>query len=98
MKFHIPFTISDIEKLKRKQIIFRIPLKNKKKSKLVYYLENHDIGVTREQYLNVVIKSFFIFFIIFFVISSTALLLLRVNLFFLWSPILSFLFSGFISF
>jgi len=98
MKFHIPFTISSIERLKKKPILFNFLIRHKKESKLQDYLENSDTGLTREQYLNIVFKSFSFSFIILYVISTTVLVFLGVKLFYLLSFFIALLFSSFIFF
>jgi len=98
MKFHVPFTISEIEKLKRKPKFFKSLIKYKKKSSLQYYLDNSDTGITREEYLNVVLRSFSFFFLLLTVIFTTILALLSVKSFFILGPIASLLFSAFILF
>lgn len=90
MKFHIPFTISSIERLKRNPILFHFLIRYKKKSKLEEHLENSDTGITREQYLNISFKSFSASFIMLYIISTTVLFFLKINLFYL----LSFVFIG----
>lgn len=98
MKFHIPFTISSIDKLKKKPVIFRRLIKHKKKSKLQDYLDSTDTGINREQYLNIVLKSFIISFVTINVLATTVLILLNVSTPYLFSLILALLFSGFIFF
>lgn len=98
MKFHIPFTFSKLEKLKKKKIIFKSLKKYKKDSKLSFYLENSDSGIEREQYLNITIKSLIINFILSYIILTTVFALFKINLFYLLSLISSFAFAGFIFF
>ena len=85
MKFHIPFTLSGIEKLKRRKIIFKFLVRHKKSSKLQDYLENSEAGITREQYLNVVSTTFFLSFTTVFLLSTPLFVLLGIKLPFLFS-------------
>ncbi|MCH7568385.1 MAG: type II secretion system F family protein [Nanoarchaeota archaeon] len=98
MKFHIPFTISSVEKLRKKKRIFKSFIKHKKKSKLQYYLNNTETGLTREEYLSICIKGFLFSFIILYVISTTVLAFLNVRLFYLLSLGIALVFSSFVLF
>ena len=98
MKFHIPFTISGIEKLRKRPQIFKSIIKYKKKSRLQHHLNNSDTNITREEYLNIVYRSFVIYFIILSVVLTTILALLNVKLFFIWGTIVALLFSIFVLF
>ena len=98
MKFQIPFTFTKIEKLKSRPVIFKGLQEHKKYSKLKYYLENSDINVTREQYLNICAHSFIRSFIIIFIIMTTSLILFKVPSPILISIVIVFLSSGFITF
>ncbi len=77
MKFHVPFTISPIEKLKKRAFYLKKKIHYKKNSKLQNYLASADIGITREEYLAIcyhrLIFSFFssliLFSVIFFVLK-----------------------------
>ncbi|MEK6792680.1 MAG: type II secretion system F family protein [Nanoarchaeota archaeon] len=98
MKFQIPFTLANIEKLKKRPIIFKGLQEHKKDSKLSYYLENSDINVTREQYLNICANSFIKSFAILFIIITTSLILFKAPSAFLLSIVIVILSSGFITF
>lgn len=98
MKFHIPFTFSGIEKLKIKSKPFSSHIRYKKESKLTQYLENSDINISREEYIAICLRNFFILFIFLFIISTTLFILLKVKLFYLFGFLLSLLFSGFLFF
>lgn len=98
MKFHIPFTFSSLEKQKKKKILFKFLIKHKKKSRLQFYLDNSDTGLTREQYLNVVVKTSLIAFISIYLISSTLLIFLSIKPAMLLALGLTFIFSLFIFF
>ncbi len=98
MRFHIPFTISSLEKLKRKPILTRKILKYKKDSKLTFYLENSDSGIKREEYLNIVARSFLLSFILLYVIFTTVFGVLHVKLYYLMAFVLALSASLFIFF
>ncbi len=96
MKFHIPFTIANLDRLRKRHKFFKSLIKHKKKSNLQYNLDNCDTQITREEYLNVVLTSFSLFFIVLTVILTTLLALLSVKLFFVWGPLIALLFALFV--
>lgn len=96
MKFKIPFTFSNIEKLKKKSRFFSSKIRHKKKSKLEEYLKSSDILITREEYLGIVKRSRIFYFILFYFISTGIMYFLFVKFFYLWGFGVAFLFSGFI--
>lgn len=98
MKFHIPFTISNIERLKSRAKFFISKVKYKKNSKLRNFLKNVDADVSREEYIGICLRTFCFSFISLFVISTTILALLKVDLFYLFGFLIAFLFSMFIFF
>ena len=98
MKFHIPFTISDIEKQKKKPQLFKSIIKHKKKSRLQYYLDNCDVKITREEYLNIVFKNFLLVLLILTVILTTLLVAFRVKTFYIIGPLIALLFASFVLF
>jgi len=98
MKFHIPFTFTSIDKIKRKPVIFKRLIKHKKKSKLQDYLDSTDTEINREQYLNLVIKSFLISFVVIDVFAATVLVLLNVSHPYLLALLLAFVSAGFVFF
>ena len=98
MKFHIPFTFLNVEKLKRKSKFFSSRIKDKKKTKLEYNLKNSGVDLSREEYLAICLRSFFLAFIILFVISTTILAFSGIKLFYLFGLGLSLLFSFFVFF
>lgn len=98
MKFHIPFTFSEVDKLKKRSRFFSSKIRYKRKSKLVDYLESSEIGLSREEYLGICARSFFISLVIFYFVSSTFLLLLGINRFYLFGAGIAILFSAFIFF
>ena len=97
-KFRIPFTVSNIERLKKKPIVFRMLIGHKKKSKLDFYLQNTDTGINREQYLNIVYKSFAITFLLLFVVLSTVFIFIEVGRPWIWAGSVALLFSVFVLF
>ncbi len=98
MKFKIPFTISNIKKLKKRAKFFSIKFKTKKKTQLAKALKQADVGITREEYLGIALKSLIVAFFILIVIFTTILAVLEVRLFWLLGLGGSILFSGFVFF
>ena len=98
MKFHIPFTFSSTDKLKRKSNFFLSRIKYKKKSKLAENLKNSDVELSREEYLTISLRSFSFAFVILFALSNTILALLKVKYFYLLGFVFAFLFSCFVFF
>ncbi len=98
MKFNIPFTFSDIERLKKKSIVFSSSIKPRKKSRLKEDLKDTGITITREEYLGICYRSFIITFVSLFIASNTILFLIKVKEFYILSFGLAFLFSTFVFF
>lgn len=83
MIFKIPFTFSNIERLKKRAKPF-IPLfKHRKESKLAEHLKSCDIPLTREEYLAICLRSSLIMFLSCYVLFSTIFFVANLNLFFL---------------
>jgi archaeal flagellar protein FlaJ len=98
MKFKIPFTLSDIETLKRRSKFFSSYIKPRRKLKLNDDLSNIGLNLTREEYLGITYRTLVYSFIILFIISSTVLFFLQIKLFYLFALGIAFLFSIFIFF
>ena len=98
MKFHIPFTIANIEKLKKQSSPFLALIKYKKPLKLKYYLESSNLNIDDKEYLAICLRSFIISFIILYVVSTTLLVIFRIRLPFLLALGLAFVFSSFVFF
>jgi len=98
MKFRIPFTFTDVKKLKNRSNFFISRFKYKRESKLGQNLEDGRVNLLREEYLGICLRSFSINFIFLFITSTTILAFLKVNLFYLYALAISFLFSGFVIF
>ncbi len=98
MEFHIPFTFSRIDKLKNRSRFFSSRIRYKKKTKLGEYLESSEANATREEYLGICIRSFFVVFVFLYLISSIILLLLEVNYFYLFGIGIAFIFGIFVFF
>ena len=94
----MPFTIRSVEKLKRKPGLFKALVRHKKKSKLQDYLKDSDTVLSREEYLNICLRSFAFYFIFLYIISTTILALIKVKFFYLLSFAFSLAFAGFIFF
>ena len=93
MRFHIPFTFSKIEALKKRAAFVKVPFKTKKDSVLAKNLANSDIDLTQEEYLAICIRSFLTLFVLIYVISTTAFVILQATAPFLLGLGLTFLFS-----
>jgi flagellar protein FlaJ len=98
MKFKIPFTIFPLEKQVKTSKGFARFIKHKRNSKLQEYLDSSNIDVTREQYLGVVLKCLVKTSIILFLLTTTILLVIRINRFYIFSIMLTIMFSGFVFF
>jgi len=98
MKFRIPFTLSSIDKLKRRYQFFKFPKRYKKSSKLQQYLSKIDLDVTESEYLSICYGSSVFSFIIFYALSSTILVLTKVSLPFLYSAGIALVFAFFVMF
>ena len=98
MKFHIPFTFSRIERLKKRPILIKSLQQRKKYSNLDYYLENSNAEITREQYLNICVQSFLTSFIIVMIISTTIMIVAKAKSPFVLSIIISLSCAGFVAF
>lgn len=97
-KFHIPFTIANLNKLKRRSKFFFARIKYKKDTKFGEYLKKSDVEISREEYLAIAMTTFCLAFAILFVISTTVLAILGVSWFFLYGFGLAGVFSLFILF
>ncbi|MEK6850557.1 MAG: type II secretion system F family protein [Nanoarchaeota archaeon] len=93
MKFKIPFTFSDIEKIKTRTKFLRLPLKPKSDTKLNAYLINSDLDLTREEYISICFKYALGYFTSLFIVLSTILLIAVPNAAFLGMIGISFLIS-----
>ncbi|MBI2452015.1 type II secretion system F family protein [Candidatus Pacearchaeota archaeon] len=98
MEFKIPFTISSLDRLKKRAQYFKKYIRYRKDSRLQKYLENCDVTITREEYLSICLKGFFISLLVLFLLSSTILVLLSISKAILFSSGLSVVFSSFILF
>lgn len=98
MRFHIPFTFSSVEKLKRNSRFFSSRIKPKKDTGIENNLKNSDVDLSREEYLAICLQSFFLSFAVLFVVSTTILAFSAVEFFYLFSLGIAFLFSFFVLF
>ncbi len=99
MIFRIPYTIANIESLKRKSKFFNIfknPNYKENKSNFQRYLENSNTKLSVQEYLSIGIRSFILFFIIVNIILTTILILIKNNHPVIISAGISFLFSSFV--
>ncbi len=98
MKFKIPFTLPDIETLKRRSRFFSSKIRLRKKINLNENLANIGVNLTGEEYIGIAFRSFVYTFILLYIILSIILLLLKVEKFYLFALGIAFLFSIFVSF
>jgi len=98
MKFQIPLTFSEIEKLKIRSRFIASHIKYKSKSKLEEDLKNSGIDISREEYIAICLNTFFVLFLILFIFSSTILIFLKIKYFYLFSFGFALIFSGFVFF
>ncbi len=98
IKFRIPFTNSNITKLKRRSKIFSSRFRHRKDSSLEGYLEGVDINLTREEYLGIVLMSFVNLFLFLFILLSGVLMIVGIKFFYILGLGLAFLFAIFGSF
>lgn len=98
MKFHIPFTLAKLDRLKKRPPLIKSLSNRSKYSKLEYFLQNSDADITREQYLNIIIRSMLNAFIVVFLLSSTLLIVLKLKSPLVLSFLVSFLSTGFVAF
>ncbi len=98
MKFHIPFTFATLDRLRKRPMLIKTFQQRKKYSRLDYYLENSDSGVTREQYLNICAHSFIISFVIIFAVATSITILTKSPSPIALSLVLTFCACAFVSF
>ncbi len=77
MTFHIPFTISSLNRLKIKSKRYVKIFSVKRDSKLKDYLAKAEVDITREEYLGIVARSTLMFSIIAYIAFSTAIFILK---------------------
>lgn len=73
MKFHIPFTIASLNRLKIKSKRYVKIFSVKRESKLKEYLIKAEVDISREEYLGIVARSAIIFSIITYLVLSTGI-------------------------
>ncbi|MGV8131321.1 MAG: type II secretion system F family protein [Candidatus Pacearchaeota archaeon] len=77
MTFHIPFTISSLNRLKIKSKRYVKIFSVKRDSKLKDYLAKAEVDITREEYLGIVARSTLMFSVIAYIAFSTAIFILK---------------------
>lgn len=97
MRFKIPFTLADIEILKKKSKRF-IRFVSPKKSKIGGYLKNTGINVDKRQYLAICYRSFLLNLLSSTVITTSIMGILRIKYFFFFGLGMSLIFAGFVLF
>ncbi|MEK6915047.1 MAG: type II secretion system F family protein [Nanoarchaeota archaeon] len=75
MKFHIPFTIASLNRLKIKSRRYSKIFGVKRDSNLKDYLAKAEVDITREEYLGIVLRSSLIFSLITYIFISTIIYL-----------------------
>jgi len=95
MKFKIPFSFTNIEVLKRRKRSF-IKTRKKAFASLDENLKNSDIGIAKDIYLSLCVKTLLITFPIFLVVFFTAFYFLKADYFYIFAPLAALVFSGFI--
>jgi archaeal flagellar protein FlaJ len=98
LEFKIPFTFTSIDKLKRRSLYFKRFVKDKRDTKLESYLKKSDIEATREEYISICLRGFFMFFIGMFLITSTIFVLIKLPMPLLYSFGVALLFGMFVTF
>lgn len=98
MKFRIPFTIGDPEKLKKRARMFEFLVKNKRTGKIQTYLDNSGIKLTEREYLTIVLRTITIVFVFLYLISATTLLFFKIKYSLLLALGIAFMFSFFVLF
>ncbi len=90
IKFRIPFTTSNIKKLKARSKFFSSKFRHRKKSPLEGYLEGIDVNLTREEYLGIVLMSFVNLFLFLFILFSVILMIAGITFSYILSIGLAF--------
>ena len=98
IKFRIPFTNSNITKLKVRSKLFSSRFRHRKDSSLEGYLERVDVNLTREEYLGIVLRSFINLFLFLFILFSVILMIAGIRFFYIFGFGLAFIFAIFCSF
>ncbi|NPE26916.1 type II secretion system F family protein [Methanococcoides sp. SA1] len=98
MKFSVPFTFSNIDKLTSRSAPFSSRFRHKKDSSLEEYLKWVDVDLTREEYLGIVLRSFVNLFLILFIVFSISLLIIGIGFFYLIGAGLAVMIAAFTSF
>lgn len=93
MIFKVPFSVSDIEILKRKSKPY-LKFAKKKNENLETYLKSAGVKLDSRQYIAICIRSFVLNILIFSVIFTSGLGVMRISNFFIYGVIAAFLVSG----
>jgi pilus assembly protein TadC len=98
MKFKVPFSVSSLDRLKKRTTFFKKFIRPKIRSKLGDYLIRSDVTVTREEYLAVCLQGFVFSFLLLFIVSSSILIFIGISQALLYSMVLSLVFAFFVYF
>ncbi|MBS3088693.1 type II secretion system F family protein [Candidatus Pacearchaeota archaeon] len=98
MKFKVPFSFADIDKLKKRSVLFRKYVGRGIGKELRENLEKSDVEISGEEYLAICVSGFVFSFFLILLVSSTVLVFMKINYAILWALGLSFVFGGFVFF
>ncbi|MFH1711598.1 MAG: type II secretion system F family protein [Nanoarchaeota archaeon] len=98
MKFKIPFTAGNLDKLKKRSKYFASKIEYKKNSKLGTHLKNSGLDLTREEYMGICLRNSVIAFVFLFILSTTILYFFNIKQFYFLSLGISIIFALFILF
>ena len=98
MKFHIPLTFSNIEKLKTRAEFFSSRIQRRKKSQLTKIFQSLELPISREEYIGIAVRSFLLSLLVLYVVSTSILAFFGIGFFYLYGLALSAMFSFFVFF
>jgi len=98
MRFHIPFTFSDIDNLKARSRFFLTRIRYKKGTKLEENLINSNVDISREEYLAICLRTLSFSLIIFSVILTTVFAFLSIRFFYIFGILAGIAFAFFVFF
>ena len=98
MPFRVPFSFSQLDKLKKRSAVFKRFAGYKRDTLLFKNLKNAGVDLTREEYLAICVGGFVISFLSLFILSSTLLIVMQVERALVLALGFAFLFGGFVFF
>jgi len=93
MKFKIPFTTGELDKIKKRSKYFISKIRYKRDTNLEKNLKNSNVDITREEYLGICIHEFVVHFSVLLVLVTIGLGVIRLGYFYLFGPLIAFVFS-----